>query len=238
MLEDDAAVRARARRSAGPRPGSRPARPAESRRPGRAGCSCRSRSGPSSATNSRSRTASDTSSSASTGRPRAGRYAWLTRSIDDLRAVMRLHARLGPDALLPTPCARDRYLRRRSRFLASSISDRSTCFGLICDRVSATRRARPPRRSRFCTVVDSGPRVGRMVEILLGEGEVEVLLRQLGDGGGDVERRVAVLRVEEPAHRADMVLEEIDQRRPVRRDHVGPHRPHHRLGRPDRVARR
>src|SRR5438552_12091321 len=37
--------------------------------------------GPRSATNSRSPTASETLSSASTGRPRAGRYSWLTRSM-------------------------------------------------------------------------------------------------------------------------------------------------------------
>ena len=65
--------RARARRPACRRPGCCRSRSAESRRPDRARSTCRSRTGPSRARNSRGRTSSDTSSSASTGRPRGGR---------------------------------------------------------------------------------------------------------------------------------------------------------------------
>src|SRR5438067_2079367 len=109
---------------------------------------------------------------------------------------------------------------------------------------SSTGRKPPTRYSSVLLPQPLGPksatnsrsRTGRMVEILLGEGEREPLLRQLGHRSGDLERRLAVFLIEEPAHRADMVLEEIDQHRPVGGDEIGLHRPHHRLDRPDRVA--
>src|SRR5438552_6332432 len=64
-----------------------------------------------------------------------------------------------------------------------------------------------------------------MIEIILAEGEAEALLRQFRHTGQNIECLLAIVRVDKPADRADVILEKIDKDRPVRRDRLGAH-PH------------
>src|ERR1700684_3434660 len=57
---------------------------------------------------------------------------------------------------------------------------------------------------------DIGPAVRIAVDVRLGEDEVQILARLFGHGLGDRDRLVVVGGIEEPAHRAQVILEEID----------------------------
>src|SRR5437763_17090754 len=77
-----------------------------------------------------------------------------------------------------------------------------------------------------------------MIEIILAEGEAEALLRQFRHTGQNIECLLAIVRVDKPADRADVILEKIDKGRPVRRDRLSAQPPQNGLGRADRVTSR
>src|SRR5205814_8452780 len=77
-----------------------------------------------------------------------------------------------------------------------------------------------------------------MIKIILAEGEAEALLRQFRHTGQNIECLLAIVRIDKPADRADVILEKIHKDRPGRRDRLGAHPPQNGLGRADRVASR
>ena len=80
-----------------------------------------------------------------------------------------------------------------------------------------------------CVAATSGLASGAWNWIVGAVGIDERLGLLLGHRRRDLQHLAAMRRIEQPLHGADMILEEIDERRAVRRDHIGAHRPQHGL---------